>query len=209
MIGNRKIDLHATEAQHVTRLSECLYVPIAARSINAVNLYVGKIVAQLSPRANSRAVLVEADHPPSPDMNRPIWKLPQVSILHEKLQVWVHVDYSPYRAAYRRAFPEKDLDSIVLDHVLNRRVARLKEFPYLRIVPISRKSNSSHGGLSEKWAVEHHSSARQREFNAASKAQVQYADAADLAKMMDIGGRGQLMDGVNELQELIKPKRYR
>lgn len=86
---------------------------------------------------------------------------------------------------------------------MNRRVARLKGFAYLRIVPISRAANSSHGGLSEGWAVEYHGSPRMTALNRASKAKVQYADLADLVKMLNMEGGGSFMDTVNEAQKLV------
>jgi hypothetical protein len=113
------------------------------------------------------------------------------------------VDYAGYRRAYIRAFPDVDLTGLVLDHVLNRRVARLKGFTYLRIVPISRAANSSHGSLSEGWGVAYHSSPEMREKNRASQALIQYADIADIAKMLNLQGGGALMDGVNEAQKLV------
>ena len=87
---------------------------------------------------------------------------------------------------------------------MNRRVARLKGFRYLRVVPISRPANSSHGGLSERWAVEYHASAQMRAINMSSKAAIQYADLSDLVKMLNIGGGGSRMDNVNEAQRLIE-----
>ena len=86
---------------------------------------------------------------------------------------------------------------------MNRRVARLKGFNYLRIVPISRCTNSSHGGLSEGWGVAYHSTPQMREKNSASQAAVQYGDIADIAKMLNLQGGGSLMDGVNEAQKLV------
>jgi hypothetical protein len=42
-----------------------------------------------------------------------------------------------------------------------------------------------------------------REINRASLASVQYADIADIAKMLNLQGGGSLMDGVNEAQKLV------
>ena len=151
----------------------------------------------------SKALLVEAHAPEKPDDRLAIWGLPEAAVLHYPMQVWVHVDYSAYRRAYIRAFPDVDLTGLVLDHVMNRRVARLKGFTYLRIVPISRAANSSHGGLSEGWAVERHSSPVMRERNRASQAVVQYADLADVVKMLNMEGGGSFMDIVNEAQKLV------
>lgn len=134
-----------------------------------------------------------------------MWQLEEAKIFHAPYQVWVHVDFKAYRRAYAQALPEESLDNRVLDHVLNRRVARLKGFAYLRIIPISRGANSSSGGLSERWAVEYHSSPEMRQRNLESRASVQYADLADLVKMLDIKTGGSIMDPVNEAQSLVRP----
>lgn len=199
----RSIDQHAVRIPQRSGLPPCLYIPVAARDTNAVETYVGRILARLAPGALSKALLVEAHAPEKPDDRLAIWGLPEAAVLHYPRQVWVHVDYSAYRRAYIRAFPDVDLTGLVLDHVMNRRVARLKGFTYLRIVPISRAANSSHGGLSEGWAVEHHSSPVMRERNRASQAVVQYADLADVVKMLNMEGGGSFMDVVNEAQKLV------
>ena len=172
-MASRPIDKHATRIPQSSGLLPCLYIPVAARDINAIEGYVGTIVRDLSHREVKKAILIESHEPEKPDLRLPIWSHPQATILHQPLQVWVHVDYSSYRRAYIKAFPELDVTRCVLDHIMNRRVARLKGFHYLRIVPISREANSSHGGLSEGWGVEYHSSPRMKELNKASKAVVQ------------------------------------
>lgn len=86
---------------------------------------------------------------------------------------------------------------------MNRRVARLKGFKYLRIVPISRAANSSHGSLSEGWGVDYHSSPRMRELNKSSQASVQYADLCDVVKMLNMEGGGSFMQNVNDAQKLV------
>jgi hypothetical protein len=42
-----------------------------------------------------------------------------------------------------------------------------------------------------------------REKNSLSQAVVQYADLADIVKMLDIKGGGSFMDNVNEAQKLV------
>lgn len=199
----RPIDQHAARTPQRSGLLPCLYVPIAARDTSAIETYVGKILAQLAPRSPSKALLVEAHEPAKPDDRLAIWDLPAAAVLHYPRQVWVHVDYSGYRRAFIRAFPHLDLNDFVVDHVMNRRVARLNGFTYLRIVSISRAANSSHGGLSERWAVEYHGSPRMRGINKASLAVVQYADLSDIVKMLNIEGGGSLMANVNEAQKLV------
>lgn len=199
----RAIDPHAIRIPQGSGLLPCLYIPIAARDTNAIETYVGKIVVHLTSRTSSNALLVESHEPEAADTRLPIWGLPEASVLHYPRQVWVHVDYGAYRRAFIRAFPEINLTGLVLDHVMNRRVARLKGFAYLRIVPISRAANSSHGALSEDWGVVHHSLPEMMGKNKASKAVVQYADLADIVKMLNMQGGGSLMDIVNEAQKLV------
>lgn len=199
----RPIDQHAVRIPQQSGLLPCLYIPIAARDTNAIEKYVGRILAPLARASPSRALLVEAHEPDKPDERLSIWGLPGAAVLHYPRQVWVHVDYTAYRRAYVRAFPDADLTGFVLDHIINRRVARLKGFTYLRIVPISREANSSHGGLSEGWGVEYHSSPRMMELNKASQAVVQYADLSDIVKMLNMEGGGSFMENVNEAQKLV------
>lgn len=203
--ARRLIDQHALRIPQDSRLPPCLYVPLAARDIHAIETYVGTVVARLSRGSEAKALLVESFKPEPADTRLSIWSLPEAAILHHPRQVWVHVDYTGYRRAYRQAFPETDLSDYVLDHVMNRRVARVKGFAFLRIVPISRKANSSHGGLSEGWAVAFHSSPRMLEKHLASQASVQYADLSDIVKMLNMQGGGSLMDIVNDAQKLVDP----
>ena len=199
----RPIDPHAVRIPKESGLLPCLYVPVAARDANAIETYVGRIIEPLSRRSQSKALLIEAYEPEEPDDRLLIWDHPEVAVLHSPRQVWVDVDYRAYRRAYIRAFPDIDLTGLVLDHVMNRRVARLKGFRYLRIVPISRAANSSHGGLSEGWGVEYHSSPRMIAINKASQAVVQYADIADIVKMLNMEGGGSFMQVVNDAQKLV------
>lgn len=152
----------------------------------------------------NRALLVEPHETPAINNRLPIWRLKEAALLHCPKQVWVHVDYPGYRSAYLKAFPCEDLTGLVIDHVQNRRVARLKGFHYLRIVPISRAANSSSGGLSEKWAVEYHSTPEMVRRNNESPAFIQYADLADIVKMLNIKTGGALQDPVNEAQALVR-----
>lgn len=197
------IDQNAVRIPQMSGLLPCLYIPVAARDTDAIETYVGRIVARLAQRSPGRALLIEAHEPEESDGRLAIWGLPESAVLHYPRQVWVDVDYCAYRRAYMRAFPDLDLTGLVLDHVMNRRVARLKGFSYLRIVPISRAANSSHGGLSERWGVEYHSSPRMREINSASQAVVQYADLADIVKMLNMEGGGSFMENVNQAQKLV------
>lgn len=199
------IDAYAKEIA-LTRfaLPPCVHVPVAARDERAIQKYIGNISLVLMAGSPNAALLVEPHETPAINNRLPIWRLKEAALLHCPKQVWVHVDYSGYRRAYVRAFPDEDLTGLVIDHVLNRRVARLKGFHYLRIVPISRAANSSSGGLSEKWAVEYHGTPEMVKRNSESPAFIQYADLADIVKMLNIKTGGSLQDPVNEAQALVR-----
>jgi hypothetical protein len=201
----REIDLEAIRIPEQSGVPLCLYVPIAARDQAAIERYVGRIDKIVEGDDTGRAFLVAAHEPPPRDLRLSIWQLEESKIFHASRQVWVHVDFKAYRRAYARAFPEESLENLVLDHVLNRRVARIKGFAFLRIIPISRGANSSSGGLSERWAFEYHSSPDMRRRHLESRASVQYADLADLVKMLDIKTGGSVMDPVNEAQAWVRP----
>ncbi len=199
------IDKHAKEI--VVRkfaLPPCLHLPIAARSEAAICEYIGRISAVLASDKSNKALLVELHETPTINIRLPIWSLREAAVLHCPKQVWVHVDYSGYRRAYLEAFADQDMMGFVLDHVMNRRVTRLKDFPYVRIVPITRAANSSSGGLSEKWAVDYHSTPEMIKRNKENPAQIQYADLSDIVKMLNIKTGGALQDPVNEAQALLK-----
>jgi len=190
----------------VTRygLPLCLHIPIAARNTEAIERFVGRIDRVLIESEGKRAFLVQAYELPPVDPSLPIWQQPGAFVLRQESQVWVHVDDRRYRAAYTRAFPSDDIANLVLDHVMNRRVARLKGFSYLRIVPIGRAANSSSGGLSETWAVTYHSTPTMVAKNQHRLPFIQYADLADIVKMLNVKTGGSLQDAVNDAQAWVR-----
>jgi hypothetical protein len=183
----------------------CLHIPIAARDEDALERFVGQIETVLF-SGRHKAVVLHAYDPPAADTRLPIWEHPGATMLRATRQLWVDVDARAYRRAYAKAFPAEDLGGLVLDHVMNRRVARLKGFRYLRIVPISRTANSSSGGLSEKWGVAYHGTPDMIAKNKHAGTFIQYADLADIVKMLNIKTGGSLQDGVNDGQALVTPR---
>ncbi len=151
------------------------------------------------------ALLVETEPPEHMDTTLPVWQEQGAFNLFRSPQLWVHVDYKGYRRAYAKAFPAENIRGLDVDHVLNRRHAKVKDFSYVRLIAISPAANRSSGGLSEKWAIEYHSSERMREINLVSPARVQYADLADIVKMLDYKTGGAHQDPVNEAQALVRP----
>jgi hypothetical protein len=198
---------HAAREVALTRwaLPECLHVPIAAVDEAAITGYIGEIEQVLADGSPRRAFLVRTKEPPPIDMQFPIWELPSSRIFHERRQVWVHVSFTRYRAAYRKAFPDEAIEGKVLSHAKNRRIAALQGFQYVRLTPISRGNNSS-SSFSEQWGVALHSTPEQIAANRARRAFIHYADLADLMLMLDLKLGGGVMDAVNEGQKLVRPR---
>lgn len=184
-------------------LPTCLHIPVAARDETALRTYVGEIAEIMVTGVPNKALLVKVVAQAEINPRLPIWSLPEAFILRRALQLWVHVDFRGYRSAYARAFGDENIRERVIDHVMNRRVARLKGFTYLRVVPVSREANSSSGGLAEKWAVEYYETPEMRAKSLGSPARIQHADLADIVKMLNLKTGGALQDPVNAAQALL------
>jgi len=203
---SRLIDLGAKNiAVQRFALPECLHVPVAAANEQAILDYVGQIKQVLASGQPNRAVLVEVDLPPQRDVRLPIWKEVNSPVLHKTEQVWVRFDYSGYRRAYKKAFPDEDISQMVLSHCMNRRHANIKGFRYVRIVPTSRATNSS-SAFSEVWGIETNSKLIASRPPQRNQAHIQYADLVDLLVMLDLKVGGGVMETVNTAQQLITPK---
>ena len=200
-----KIDEYAREfASKRFALPICLHIPVAARDEAAIRTYVGDVENIIVAGDPNKALLVIAAPPIEMNPMLPIWGLTEAAVLHCARQLWVHVDFRAYRSAYARAFPDEDIRGLAVDHIMNRRAARLKDFMYLRVVPISREANASSGGLSEKWAVDYYRTPEMRAKSLTSPARVQHADLTDIVKMMNRKTGGSLQDPVNEAQALVR-----
>src|SRR4051812_31222889 len=186
-------------------LPECLHVPTGAVGEVAITTYIGEIERGLADGSPRRALLVRTKEPPSVDAAFPIWELPASKILHERRQVWVHIGFGGYRRAYKKAFPDEAIDGKVLSHALNRRMAALMGFDYVRITPNSRGCNSS-SSFSEQWGVALHGTPEQAAANRRRGAFIHYADLAALMVMLDIKPGGGVMDAVNEGQKLVRSR---
>jgi hypothetical protein len=186
-------------------LPDCLHVPIAAVDEAAIIAYIGEIEAVLANGSPRKALLVRAKEPPATDTQLPIWEIPGSKVLHERRQVWVHIGFTRYRRAYRKAFPDQTIDGKVLSHALNRRTAALMGFSYVRITPNSRGCNSS-SAFSEQWGVALHATPEQVAANRRRGAFIHYADLAALMVMLDMKVGGGVMDAVNEGQKLVRPR---
>jgi hypothetical protein len=185
-------------------LPECLHVPIAAVSEDAIQTYIGDIVQNLSGRSPGRAFLVQIPEPPPADRRLPIWDQPGSEVFYRPLQVWLDITYTRYRAAYRRAYPSEDISDLIISHAMNRRTAATKGYRFVRGTSASRSSNSS-SAFSENWAVDLHGRAQDPE-KARGGASIQYADLSGLMLMLDLRLGGGVMELINEGQALAQPR---
>jgi hypothetical protein len=186
-------------------LPQCLHIPTAAVNEDAITAYIGEIEQVLAEGSPRKAFLIKTKAPPSADARLPIWELPASKLLHERRQVWVHVEFTRYRRAYRKAFPDEAIDGKVLSHALNRRMAAFMGFSYVRITPNSRGCNSS-SSFSEQWGVTLHGTPEQAAASRRRGAFIHYADLAALMVMLDINPGGGVMNAVNEAQALVRPR---
>jgi hypothetical protein len=168
-------------------------VPIAAVSEEAIARYIGKIERVVSEDSCGRRALVVNIYPRENSKTLLVFDLPESDIFFSPQQVWVHVDLRNYRAAYLKSAIEQALPkATVLDHVMNRKVARVLGFEYIRTVPVPPRINSEHGSLNETWELKDmlgNEAVLARRM--ARRGQIRYADWADLVKMLKIrtGGR--------------------
>jgi hypothetical protein len=186
-------------------LPECLHVPIAAVDEDAIRNYVGNIERVVSGRGLRKALLVAVPEHVEIDPLLPIGDHPNAAIFHARRQVWVHIAYKPYRPAYKRAFPDENIDGLILSHTMNRDTATHKGFDFVRLTPVSGVANVS-SAFSEQWAKELHKPVRPVVTRRTGPPFIQYADLSDLMLMLDMMLGGGVMDAVNEGQKLLKPK---
>ena len=208
------------KAQHFG-LPPSLLVPIAARSVEVIEEYVGTVIECIHGRGGRiNAVAVEPhEWPPQKEPSVLLWSHPQADEfeqqLHPAKQVWVHVDYSGYRKAYVRLGMPEIPAGYVLDHVQNREAVRLRGYshPYLRLCPVSCLVNTSGGtntggeGMEKEFvrSMGDQPEEVQERFREALECDVVYADPMDLTKMLGIEPGTQVLGGVGEMLKLFYP----
>jgi hypothetical protein len=184
-------------------LPECLHVPIAAVDEDAIRNYVGNVERVVSGRGLRKALLVTVPEPAQIDPLLRMSDHPNAGIFHARRQVWVHVAYKPYRRAYKRAFPDENIDGLILSHAMNRVTAVHKGFDFVRLTPVSGIANVS-SAFSEQWAKALHKP--KEPIRRTGPPFIQYADLSDLMLMLDMMLGGGVMDAVNEGQKLLERK---
>lgn len=190
----------AERALQKAAMPENLLIPIAAASREALLAHVGRDITDLARTRHGNALLVVNECGPERSELH-VWSNAEASVLNAERQLWVRPSYRGYRRAYRLSFPEERIDGLVIHHIMNRRYAAAHGFEYVRVVPISRSSNSS-SGFSENWGVEltREGILRSRK----GTEQIGYADLAHLLSMLDMPVGGGVMEQVRSAADLLR-----
>jgi hypothetical protein len=177
-----------------------LIVPIAAADLEAIETYVGTIKMRIRGRKRPTNAVVVVAHRPNRNPQVPLWDQCETDQyyrrLHPSRQLWVHVDYTGYRRAWKRLGFGELPSEVFLDHIRNRAAVRLSGYrhPFLRVCPVSRETNTSAGldkGTEGMEKVELQKLKQQpahirRQTERRLAAPIVLADPIDLTKMLDI-----------------------
>lgn len=203
----REIDPIAQRWFERSWVPSCLRIPISARSVEAITRYVGTVERELSRPGTGRAFLVRAPTPPAHlattcTLDLPIWEHWRAEVLRQSTQVWVDVDYTAYRRAYQRAFPELDLSGQFIDHVENRRRGRAIGLRFVRLCHVSRAVNTSSGTGVERIGVDKTGAPT----IGGPWGEVRYAGVDEWAKMIGIEMGGGVLNGLRDALDLFEPR---
>ena len=175
-----------------------LITPIAAKSIDAIKIYVGDITDSLP---NNSAFTVDFSPLETMD-NLTVWNHDRAYLINFGKQIWVNVDYRYYRSYYNHKWNYTDISNCVIDHIMNRRLARSLGYEFVRLIHVSRGTNSSSGRGPENESVKYQASG-----NAPKNQQavISYADPSDLVKMLDIKTGAFPLDPVRDAMKMFYP----
>ena len=171
------------ENNDTSSLPDSLIIPVGAKSVEAIETYIGPIIK----RSPDDRWLDVAFTPLAPPDGSLAWQNDRAPWFHASRQCWVEVDFRNYRQAYRRSYPDLALSGFVIDHILNRRLARALGFRYIRLIHVSRSVNSSSGRGSEFDVINYQNpEGLNAERFKASPHQISYAAPDDLLKMLNL-----------------------
>lgn len=197
-------------------LSESLQIPIAAKSVDAIEKYVGPICkasikfTDINKRRIIAAFIVNRDVSVNlMDKDIPLWNDEGAAtfwnLLHPGQEVWVHVRFQGYRKYWCKNFSNIS-NEYFLDHIQNRKAMLVRglSHPYVRLQPVTRQVNTDSGTgqeTLEKERLEYlKGNLRHDDFLASvNKFEILYADPGDLTKMLNIGPGGKLLKEVSNI----------
>ena len=161
-------------------LSNSLLTPIAAMNLEAIKNHVGNFEFIMG--TNQQALLVNWK---PYEINNKLNELEYFDRIHQTKQVWVTVDFKNYRKTYFEVFKniEKN-NNLVVDHIFNRRLAKIWNYEYIRLIHVDRSINSSSGKGQESFGVDLMKD-NQEYHNKVKERNISYADPFDLVKIVN------------------------
>ena len=177
-------------------LPQSLIIPIAAKNIGAIKTYVGDIVDS---NKNSSALVVDFN-PLESANNLGVWKHDRAHLINSPKQIWVHVDYKGYRNYYIKKTAYPDPSDYVIDHIMNRRLARELNYEFVRLIHVSRGTNSSSGRGPENESIKYQESGYAPKED---RTLITYADPSDLVKMLDLQTGSFPLDAVRDAMQMF------
>ncbi len=180
-------------------LHPSLITPIGAKSRDSIEKFFGVIEKSYY----SDKVFIIAFEPLCAPNLLPVWQHDRSSLLVHQRQVWVDVDFKNYRNVYLSEIENgKSNNTYVIDHIMNRKLARALGYRYVRLLHVGRQVNSSSGRGGETFAVENLEIGL-RINPEISASEIVYADPMDLLKMLNekVGGFG--LDAVRDNHHLF------
>jgi|GEM_PF-2242587 len=186
-----KIDPFAYTAS----LPRCFITPIASKSLEAIQKFVGKIET-IEGHPNEAFIVNFEKYEVPNDFD--VWKHPRSCFINCEKQLWVEVNFRKYRKVYKDVFPEiEDFKDFAIDHLMNRKLARAFDYKYIRLIHIDKITNALHGVSHETLSVRGDNyDLQSKEIKKAShiqeeklrqiNQQIQYADVFELSKLLNL-----------------------
>lgn len=178
-------------------LHHSLVIPIGAKSKESIEKYVGSIDKIIG---DSKAFIVGFEPLALPN-ELPVWKHSRCSHLAASQQIWVDIDYKDYRKVYNTHCKDVEKGDVI-DHIMNRRLARGLGYKYVRLLHVSRETNSSSGRGGESFAMENLPTGIKINPDI-NKSEIVYADPMDLLKMLNVKVGGFGLDAVRDNHHLF------
>ena len=180
-------------------LHNSLIIPIGAKSKSSIEEFIGSIEQVFG---DDEAFLISFEPIELPN-KLPVWEHERSKLLNCSNQLWVDINSKKYRKLYLKVFSDFIYErDIVIDHIMNRNLARKLGYQYVRLLHVSRGTNSSSGRGGETVAMNFlpTSMSVNPEINSSD---IVYADPMDLLKMLNIKVGGFGLESVAEKHYLF------
>jgi hypothetical protein len=164
---------------------ESLHVPIAATDEGTIAKYVGDIEASYGSKKRLSGVLVRVKEPPSPQMDIPVWHSPRSNRINPPLQLWVRSGVANSRELFTEAFPDRNIDDLVVLRILGKAEIGRSEWAFHRTSAVSRRTAAFSQLCRQRLASTYNIQYRGVLLTERSLA-LRYAHPIDIALLMDI-----------------------